>query len=465
MALKKVIEIYTIVSIILTLAACGPSKSFKTPENATLGLYRDAQTSDTTTIANIPYHDIFKDAMLIHLIEEGIANNYDLVAAVANIKQAEANVHVARMAFFPKLNAGGQATMQKLSDGQSRGLAYNDRIYQVSATGSWEVNIWGQLSSAKRVELALLLQSYAYRRAVQTQLVSEIATNYYNLMAFDKQLAITLETVKNRRQDVATNKALKAANRLTEAAVAQSEANLYAAEVSIPDLQFNIRQIENVLSVLVSRPPGPIERDSLDNQQFEFDLRLGVPAQLLSNRPDVQQAEFELRANFEQIKFAHSYFYPALTITAQSGWQSAATNTLFNPSTTFWNLVGGLVQPIFNQGLNQQRLTVAKAQYEGNLANFKKTLLLAGQEVSDALYSYQMALEKRETRQQQLAALKKAVAYNKELLQNGYGNTSYIDVLTAEQAYLAAQLSKIGDQLQELTAVVDLYVGVGGGWK
>jgi NodT family efflux transporter outer membrane factor (OMF) lipoprotein len=311
--------------------------------------------------------------------------------------------------------------------------------------------------------LASLLGSYAYRRAVQTQLVSDIATNYYNLLAYDKQLAITIETVQNRKADVETNKALKEADRVTEAAVAQSEANLYAAEVTIPDIQNNIRQIENAISVLTAKQPGPIERDSLGVQTIDTSLLTGVPAQLLANRPDVQQAESNIRFYFEQINVARAYFYPSLTITAQGGWQSTSVKSLFNTPALFGNLVGGLLQPVFSKGLNKQRLAIAKAQYEENVATFQQTVLGAGEEVSDALYSYQSVLNKRAYRNLQLDALKRSVSYNRELLKNGYA--TYTDVLTSEQGLLSAQLSSISDRLQQLTAVVSLYRSLGGGWK
>jgi outer membrane protein TolC len=282
-------------------------------------------------------------------------------------------------------------------------------------------------------------------------------------LAYDKQLAITIETVQNRKADVETNKSLKEADKVTEAAVAQSEANLYAAEVTIPDIQNNIRQIENAISVLTAKQPGPIERDSLSIQTIDTSLLTGVPAQLLANRPDVQQAEFNIRFYFEQINVARAYFYPSLTITAQGGWQNTTLKSLFNTSALFGNLVGGLLQPVFSKGLNRQRLAIAKAQYEENVATFQQTVLGAGEEVSDALYSYQAVLNKRSYRNLQLDALQRSVTYNRELLKNGYA--TYTDVLTSEQGLLSAQLSSVSDRLQQLTAVVSLYRSLGGGWK
>lgn len=442
---------------------CGVTKPYVGPSITTDSLFRDVHTTDTTTIAAIPYSIMFTDPYLRNLIQEGVANNYNLKVAVARIKQAEATLMQSRLAFFADLSAGPQVTLQKLSDAHGGGLVSGGEIYQISANASWEADIWGKLRSSSRAALASLLESYAYRRAVQTQLVSDIATNYYNLLAYDKQLAITIETVQNRKEDVETNKALKEADRVTEAAVAQSEANLYAAEVTIPDIQNNIRQIENVISVLTAKQPGPVERDSLDIQIIDTTLLTGVPAQLLGNRPDVQQAEFSIRYYFEQINVARAYFYPSLTITAQGGWQSTTVKSLFNTSALFGNLVGGFLQPVFNKGLNRQRLAIAKAQYEENIATFQQTVLGAGAEVSDALYSYQSVINKRAFRNLQLDAWQRSVTYNRELLKNGYA--TYTDVFTSEQGLLKAQLSSISDRLQQLAAVVSLYRSLGGGWK
>ncbi|MGA9211796.1 efflux transporter outer membrane subunit [Kaistella sp.] len=462
-------KIFKIVGIILVigvcLSSCGISKNYQAPAMEMSELYRDANTTDTASIATLPYSTLFKDKKLQKLIAEGIANSYDLKVAVARIKQAEANFNQSKLQFLPNLNASTQVTNQGLSESQSRGLSYNKNIYQLGANASWEADIWGKLQSAKKGELALLLQSHAYQRAVQSQLIANIANNYYNLLAMDKELEITLKTISYLKEDISTNKLLKTANRITEASVAQSEANLYATQVTIPDLKYNIRQTENALSILIARPPGSIDRNTIDEQEFDVLLQTGIPAQLLANRPDVQEAEYQLRYNFEHINNARTYFYPSLTITAQGGWQGTTAKNLFDPASLFYNLIGGLAQPIFNQGLNKQRLAIAKAQYEENTANFYSTLLAAGQEVSNALFSYQMAEEKKSSRDEQLLALGKAVDYNRELLNYGYAQTSYLDVLTSQQSYLAAQLNQVSDQLQKLTAIVNLYQSLGGGWK
>ncbi len=456
--MAKVLPLLLIITI---LAACRVTQPYQQPSNAADNrLYRDVQTEDSTGIAVISWKDMFSDTMLQSLIQEGINNNLDLKIAVARIKSAAANFKQSRQALLPSVSASGVAQFQRVP---STAFGFPE-AYQLSVSSTWEADLWGQLSSTKRAYLASLLQSEAYKRAVQTQLVSDIASNYYLLMAYDAQLQVTEKTVENRKAEVETMKVLKESDVVTGAAVVQSAANRYSVEITIPDLLQNIRETENTISILLGRNPDTIYRSALDEQKITTDLKTGVPALLLANRPDVQEAEFQLRNSFELINVARTYFYPALSITASGGFSSIALGQLFNPATAFANLTGNLLQPIFNQGINKQRLAVAKANNEEFLVTFKQTLLTAGQEVSNALYSYKSAIDKESLRTEQIAYLQKSVDYTKELLKYSSA-TNYTDVLTSEQALLAAQLSSISDKLQQLTAVVTLYRSLGGGWR
>ncbi len=299
---------------------------------------------------------------------------------------------------------------------------------------------------------------------MQTQLVSDIASNYYLLLAYDAQLQLTQQTLALRKEEVETMKVLKDADVVTGAAVVQSSANRYSVEVTIPDLKQNIRETENAISVLLGRTPDSIARATLNAQVITTELKTGVPAQLLANRPDVQQAELQVRNSFELINVARTYFYPQLTITGGAGWSNTSLANVFNASSFFANIAAGLTQPIFNQGINKQRLTVAQANQEEDVTTFKKTILTAGQEVSNALYSYKSSIDKDTLRSQQIAFLQKSVEYTKELLKFSSA-TNYTDVLTSEQSLLAAQLNSISDKLQQLTAMVTLYRSLGGGWR
>ena len=443
---------------IAIVPACKVTTPYKSAGVNANGLYRDTTITDTTTIANIPWKQLFTDTLLQALIREGIDHNPDLGIAIARIRQAQANFRQSKEAFFPSLDANAGATLQKSPP------AISNQSYEAYLSSSWQVDLWGKLRSAKRAQLAALLQSDAYRRDVQTQLVANIATNYFALLAYDQQLQITLATIENRKEDVITTKALKDADVLTGAAVMQSQANQYSAQVTLPDIKQNIRQTENAICLLLGRSPGPITRDSLDREQLSTDLRTGLPAQLLANRPDVQEAEYQLRYYTELTNVARTYFYPALTITGQGGLSGNSLSHFFDASAFFANVVGGLTQPIFNNGLNRQRLEVAKSQQQEFLLTFQRTMLTAGQEVSNALYDYQSATDKIVIRERQIHFLTKSVEFTQALMKAD-AKANYTDVLTSEQNLLSAQLNSVDDKLQQLQAVVTLYASLGGGWK
>jgi NodT family efflux transporter outer membrane factor (OMF) lipoprotein len=447
------------------LASCRVTKPYQQPEAvADSKLYRDSTSTDTTTMADLPWTQLFTDPHLQALIREAIQNNLDLKIANARMDAAAANLRQSKQAFLPSVDATASVTQQKIAASQGGNFIKANRTYQLSASASWEADIWGKLRSTKRAYMAAFLQSEAYRRAVLTQLIANIASNYYALLAYDEQLKITRQTVENRKADVETMKTLKESDVVTGADVVQSEANRYSAEVTIPDLLQNIRETENTISVYLGRTPGAIERGALGEQSVNVDLKTGLPAQLLANRPDVQQAEYQLRYYYELTNVARTYFYPSLSITATGGLNGTTLDNYFDASHFFGSIVGSLTQPIFQQGQNKQRLRVAQANQEEYFVTYKKTLLTAGQEVTNALFDYNAAVDKAAIRGQQIAYLQKSVDYTKELLKYT-SNTNYTDVLTSEQSLLSAQLNSISDKLQQLQAVVTLYRSLGGGWK
>jgi multidrug efflux system outer membrane protein len=459
---------YTLVGIsFLSLASC-VTKKYETPPVLSDNLYRDVVTTDSSSIADLSWKALFSDAILQDLIEQGLKENLDLKQAIERIKIAEATLNQSRAAFLPTLTGDLSATDAKQSTAALNfppGININTetQTYRAQLSSSWEADIWGRLGSAKKSAYAALLQTDATKRAVQTQLIANIANTYYNLLALDKQLSITQQTIKIRESDVETMKALKEGAIVNGAAVVQSEANLYAAQVTIPDLNRSIRELENALSVLLAKSSGTIARSSLDQQAPYVDLKTGVSTQLLQNRPDIQAAEFGFRSAFENTNVARASFYPSLTLTATGGLSTLQLKNFFDNS-IFYNLIGGITQPIFNRGINKARLKTTEAQQQIAFYNFQQSLLVGSQEVSNALYNFQTASEKEVTRAKQIASLTKAVDYTKELLRYSSA-TNYTDVLTSEQSLLNAQLNGINDRLQKLQSVVNLYRALGGGWK
>ena len=479
---RKKIKTNMTVTVVLVIGAfCFPScvvKKYQQPGIVVKGqLYRGLDDTtgpgiggDTTTMAALPYRSLFSDTVLQGLIAEGLGENLDLKVAMERMTEARENLLQAKAALLPSLNANLSANPDKQSaaaldipPAYIGAYQLTTTTYIASLSTSWEADIWGQLRSSKRSYFAAFLESDAARRVIQTQLIADIAGYYYQLLAYDAQLAITQQTVKNRLDDVSTQKALMENGLATGAAVVQSDANRASAEVLIPDIKLNIQQTENALSILLGRVPGEIKRGSLSEQVPFSDLQAGVPSLLLQNRPDVQQAEFAFRAAFENVNVARTYFYPQLTITAQGGYSNLTIKDFFINS-IFYNIVGGLTEPIFNQRQNKTRLQVAKAQQREAFWAYEKTLLTAGAEVSNSFLVYQTALDKQRTRADQIKSLEQAVDFTKELLKYSSA-TNYTDVLTSEQSLLSAQLNGVNDRLQQLQAVVDLYKALGGGWR
>jgi multidrug efflux system outer membrane protein len=457
------------VMVAALLSACSITKKYERPSTvSTDKLYRDQAAADSTTMANMPWRSVFKDEKLNALIQKGLDQNLNLKNAIENIVQARASMEQSKLAYYPSLNVDANVARNKQS---KAGLNFPPGInintltttYKLGLSTSWEADIWGKLSSTKRAALASYLSTDAAKQAIQTQLIADIANNYFLLISYDKQLEITKATLESRIKNVEVIKALKEGAIVTGAAVVQSEANMHAAEVLIPDLKRSIRETENALNILLGQAPGVIERGTLENQTVPENLAIGVSSQLLENRPDVRQAEFNFRTAFESTNLARTYFYPSLTLTATGGFSNLQLTDFFSNS-IFYSLIGGLTQPIFNQGINKARLTSAQSRQVQALNDFQQSLLVAGQEVSNALYAYQMAVEKEDSRAKQIEALAKAVDFTQQLLEYSSA-TNYTDVLTSEQNLLAAQISGINDNLQKLQAVVDLYRALGGGWK
>ena len=460
---KKFLNYFLIVLVTgLVFTSCTVTKPYERPEVALDSLYRNVESVDTNTIARLKWKEVFQDVYLLDLIEKGVSNNLDLKSAIERISQAQAYFEQSGAALLPTLNANAGVSANRFSASQSP-VKRNSMQYQLGVSSGWEIDIWGKLKSNRRAAFASLLQTEAASRAIQTGIVSGIANYYYLLLALDKQLAITEETVRNWESSVETMKALKEAARVTEAAVVQSEAQRYAAEVTIPDLKQRIRETENALSILLGEDPSKIIRGTLDSQLVSTVLTTGLPAQLLSYRPDVQQAEYNFRYYFEMTNVARTYFYPSLNITGSAGLSALSLDNLFSGGAFAGSIGAGLLQPILNQRGNKTRLTVAESQQREALYNFKSTLLDAGKEVSDALSSIEFAKQKIAIRTNQLNALEKSVEYSQELLQNGFA--TYLEIITARQSLLQAELSKVNDKLQQLQSEVNLYRALGGGWK
>lgn len=450
---------------LIGLPSCGVMNKYKTPQPDSKNLYGEMTSSDTTTIANKPWKEYFTDTYLVTLIDEGIQNNFDLQIAYTRIQQAEASLGMAKAAYFPDVSLVGQVNHSRSSNGQNGKdvLGYHSTDYTLGVSASWELDIWGKLNRQSKAKYAQFLSSYAYKNLIQTSLIANIATSYYSLLALDEKLAITVETIKLLEENVETMEALKKSGLQNGAAVEQSKALLYSTQTSVPDLESQIRELENSICTLLGRKPGTITRSAIHSQQYPLQLEYGVPAQMLAKRPDVQQAELSFRSAFELTNAAQASFYPSITLS--SGTIGFGTNNtlsnFFKPENIFASIIGGLTQPIFAKKQLTGNLKIAKAQQQEVLLTFEQTVLSAGQEVTDILFSFESSLKKNETREKQIEACQNSVYFTNELLKAGDAN--YTEVLNAEQNLLSAQLNQVNDKLEQLQYSVNLYKALGGG--
>lgn len=440
------------------LCGCSVYRNFDCPEIATDSLYRDAYSpnvvTDTVSLGDLSWREMFRDPKLQQLISQGIASNVDLQSAQLRVEQAAATLMSARLAFVPSFTLSPEGALSRY-DGSTT------KTYGIPLAASWEVDIFGSLRNAKQRSKAVLAQSKAYRQAVQTQLVATIADGYYTLLMLDRQLAISRRTAENWKESVETMRSLKEAGIANEAAVTQSEASYRSVRASIPDLEYRIRETENALCSVLGQTPQKIDRGTWRTLELPGAIATGIPLRLLSARPDIKQAEMALASAYYTTNEARATFYPRITINGTGSWTNNAGAVIANPGKLLLSAVGSLVQPIFNRGLNRAKLRVAKAQQQEALLEFQQSLLNAGEEVSNACYRYTQSERKLAERREQLVALHGSVAATQELMRNG--DATYLEVLTAQQSLLAAQLSESEDEFEQVAALVSLYRALGGG--
>ena len=441
------------------LSGCHIYRAYERPESVVVSdsLYREPVAgADTVSLASLSWKELFTDPQLQMLIETGLANNTDLGIARLKVKEAEAQLMTSRLSYLPSVSFTPQGTLTSV-DGSKPSKTYN-----LAVAADWEIDLFGKQLNSKRGAQAALEQSEAYRQAVQTQLVATIANSYYTLLMLDRQLDITRRTADTWTESVRTMKALKRAGQTTEMAVAQTEAGKLSVDASVLSLERQINETENSLSTLLGMSPQEIGRSTLEKQEFPDSLSTGVPLQLLSRRPDVRQCEAQLAVAYYATNSARSAFYPGITLSGSAGWTNAAGAAITNPGQWLLSAVGSLVQPLFNRGKNIANLKIAKAQQEEALLTFRQSLLNAGAEVNDALVQWQTARQRILLDEQQTASLRSALRSSELLMQHSSQN--YLEVLTARQSLLQAELNVAADRFDEIQGVINLYHALGGGY-
>lgn len=450
--MKKIL-IIAIATLLLT--ACNLYKPYIRPQIETEKLYGvEFPSNDTLSMVSLSWKEVFTDTILQNFIKRALLQNTDMQSAMLRIDEAKATLTAARLAYLPSFALAPGGNISSLN--RDKPIL----TYQLPLTASWQLDIFGSLSNAKRQANALYAQSKDYAQAVNSQLMANVANTYYTLLMLDSQLEIAKATERSWQESLKSTRALKQAGRATEAAVSQTEAACQSVAISILELEERIIQTENSLCLLLAEAPHPIKRNRLDEQNLMTSINIGVPIQLLTNRPDVRIAERSLESAFYMTNQARAAFYPNITLSGSAGWTNSAGELIANPGNFLVSAVGSLVQPLFANNQLTARLKIAKANQKRATLNFWQSLLNAGTEVNNALTHYQISSDKSQLYEKQISSLRTTVR-NTELLMQ-HGSITYLEVLAAQQSLYDAELNKIANQMNRLQAIVNLYQALGG---
>ncbi len=454
-------------SATLLLSSCGLYNKYERPEVNTTGLIRDVASDidtlavqDTASFGNLPWRQVFTDPQLQALIEQGLEKNADLQNAALTVEMYETMLKAAKLAFLPAVQFGsnnGMGTISTLHTDPS----VTTKAYTLPVSASWTIDLFGNILSQKRSTQMKLLGMKDYQMAVRAQIVSGIANCYYTLLMLDEQLAIVNEMSRMSKETWEMMKLQYQLGRVRSTGVQSAEAAYLSTQTTANDFRRQIRATENALSLLIGQAGQQIPRSTLAQQSLPTEFSAGVGIQLLQNRPDVHNAEMQLAACFHDVQTARSQFYPSISIGATGAFTNS--NGQMNPGKWLTTLFGNLTQPIFARGALIANLKVSQIKYEQAFNTWQKAILSAGNEVSNALVSYNAYDANAAIEAERVAVLTKNVEDTQALYRSS--GSSYLEVLTAEQQLLNAQLSLVTDNFNKMQAVVSLYTALGGGGR
>ena len=444
----------------LTMTSCGLYNKYERPEVNTQGLVRDPLSltdtlavTDTTSFGNLPWRSVFTDPQLQTLIQQGLDKNVDLLNAALNVKMIEAQLACAKLAFLPSVAFTPQGTLSSFDGSKTT------KSYQLPISASWNVDLFGNILSLKRGAQMQLLQAKDYQLAVKTNIITGVANLYYTLLMLDRQLEILTE-MEGLTKETWDMMALQMKfGRARSTSVQSAEASYYSVQSQITDMKRQIREVENSLSLLLCQPGQAISRGKLYDQSLPSEFSTGVALQMLNNRPDVHAAEMSLAACYHNVQTARSRFYPSINITGSGIFTN--NNGAVNPGKWLLSAIGSLTQPIFANGQLVAGLKVAKAQQEQAFNNWQNAIYKAGNEVSNALVSYNSYDERSRLEQKQTELYRQNVEDTRQLYKSS--GTSYLEVISAQANLLNAEITKVSDDFYKMQAVVSLYSALGGG--
>ena len=448
----------------LLLSSCGLYNKYERPDVSAEGIVRDPVSltdtlavNDTTSFGNMPWRSVFTDPQLQTLIQQGLDNNPDLLNAALNVHMVNEALKIAKLAFLPSVTFSPQGTLSSF-DG-----AAATKAYSLPVSASWNVDLFGNLLSVKRSAQMQLIATKDYQTVVKCNIISGIANLYYTLLMLDRQVEIITD-MEGLTKDTWDKMKFMHENRVgyRSTAVQSAEAAYYQVQAQKVDLQRQIREIENSLSLLLGQPGQTIKRGTFANQSLPQTLATGVGIQMLNNRADVHSYEMSLAQCFYDVETARSRFYPNITITGTAAFTN--NNGMVNPGKFLLSAVGSLVQPIFQHGQIVAGLKVAQDKYEQAYNNWQNAIYKAGNEVSNALVSYNSYAEKAELDGKRVSVLMQNVEDTKKLMASS-SNTTYLEVISAQSSLLNAEINEVQDQFYKMQSVVNLYQALGGGSK
>jgi multidrug efflux system outer membrane protein len=453
----------------LLLGGCTVGPKYQRPAIDTPAAYRAESATQPSVAAaeslgNEKWWDVFQDPVLQQLIRRALQQNYDARIAATRVLQAQAELGIARANQFPMMGAGAQAFSERDPKISSAFPSYQTNVAEVDLSVIWNLDFWGKYRRETEAARANLLASEWGRRAVLTSVVSSVASSYFQLRELDLALEISKSTLASRQDSLRLTNVLAKNGSASMLDVRQSEELLYTAAETIPDLERQIAQQENALSILLGENPGDIPRGHpLTEQPNPPSVPAGLPSELLERRPDIREAEETLIAANAEIGVAKAAYFPDISLTGTAGFESYSLTKLFNASSGLWNTAGTLTQPVFEAGSLHAGTRLAEAQEQQMLLTYKQTIQDAFQQVSDSLVAYQKDREFREQQQLLTSAAQQADQLSNTLYQ--HGGASYLQVLTSETNYFAAELNLAQAQLNERLSLVQLYSALGGGWQ
>ena len=446
--------IFIAAASMLSLGSCSLYRTFEAPAVPTENIAGDAVKLQDAS-AEIPsWRTLFADQHLQALIEKGLESNSDLQILRLKIEQAEAALTASKLAYLPSLAIAAEGGVSKFNGSTAQ-------TYHLPLVTQWELDLFGKIRNSKEQAKSTLLQSAAYEQMVQTQLVASIANGYYTLVMLDDQLRIVRQTIANLKENLAVIIELKKAGMQSEAAVNQATANYFSVQTSEEDLQKQLKIVENSIALLINETPHAMRRSAYNEcTALNVELKDKISLTALANRPDVKVAEYNLRRDFYGVNVARAAFYPSISLGGSVGWTNNV-GAVVNPGELLLSAIGSLTQPIFNKGVNRANLKIAHAQYDQSLISFEKALLVAGNEVNDALTECQSSAAKRILRKHQITANEQAVANSIELMK--HSSATYLEVLFAQNALLQSQLEDVSDWFEGVRGSVNLYKSLSGG--